>query len=107
MLWIVPIYSVYSRPIILKVFSQQVLYISLEQNGTKSAEECLNITRREELQKENQEMSNPLPLMSKGEEKQKGAFKRQAKEVCCHQCQRGRLLEMFSLMAKEMEKVKT
>ena len=26
------------------------------------------------------------------------------KEEYCHQCQRGRLLEMFSLMAKEMEK---
>jgi hypothetical protein len=35
-----------------------------------------------------------LPLMSKGEEKDKR--KSIAEEEYCHQCQRGRLLEMFN-----------
>jgi len=57
--------------------------------------------------------------MSKGEEKQvtedKGSSKRSQTEedleealnywwMCCHQCQRGRLLEMMSFMAKEITK---
>ena len=55
-------------------------------------------------------MWNPLSLMSKGEEKQakeEGSSEKQAKEVLeealeyCHQCQRGRLLEILSLMEKE------
>ena len=72
------------------------MYISLEQNGTKSAKDGLDITQREETQKEDQEMSNPLPLMSKGEKKKEGFLKgKQRKYVainakgvdcwkCCH-----------------------
>ena len=41
-----------------------------------------------------------MPLMSKEEENKKGASIRQAEEEYCHQCQRGRLLEMLSFMAK-------
>ena len=41
-----------------------------------------------------------MPLMSKGEEKKRGASKRKEKEVYFRQCQRGRLLEMLALMAK-------
>ena len=48
-----------------------------------------------------------MPLMSKAEKKKGGDFKRKAEEVCFHQCQRGRLLEMLSLMEKGMAKVKT
>ena len=49
-------------------------------------------------------LSNSLPLMSKGEEKQQRASIRPLEEKYCHQCQRGRLLEMLSLMAKDLEK---
>ena len=49
---------------------------------------------------------NSLPLMSKGEEKQQRASIRPSEEEYFHQCQRGRLLEMFSLMAKELEKTR-
>ena len=48
---------------------------------------------------------NPLPLISNGEEKKKGAASvRQTEDKYCHQCQRGRLLEILSLMAKELAK---
>ena len=47
---------------------------------------------------------NPFPLMSKGEEKQQRASIRQSEEEYCHQCQMGRLLEILSLMAKEVAK---
>ena len=42
--------------------------------------------------------------MSKGEEKQQRASVRPSEEEYCHQCQRGRLLEILSLMEKELEK---
>ena len=45
-----------------------------------------------------------MPLMLKGEEKKKEDSIRQSEEEYCHQCQRGRLLEMLSLMAKELTK---
>ena len=56
---------------ILKVFSQQLLYTSLEQQGIKPEEEGLKKTQREEMQRYNLHwnMCNPLPLISKGEEK--------------------------------------
>ena len=47
---------------------------------------------------------NSLPLMSKGEEKQQRSFIIQSEEEYFHQCQRGRLLEILSLMAKEVAK---
>ena len=47
---------------------------------------------------------NSLPVMSKGEEKQQRASLRQSKEEYCYQCQMGRLLELLSLMAKEVAK---
>ena len=54
--------------------------------------------------------------MSKGEEEKatvrRGSNKRkdpirQTEEVYCHQCQRGRLLEILSLMEKEAAKTET
>ena len=42
--------------------------------------------------------------MSKGEEKQQKVSIRQSAEEYFHQCQRGRLLEILSLMAKDMAK---
>ena len=50
-------------------------------------------------------LSNSLPFMSKGEEKQQRASIRPSEEEYRHQCQRGRLLEMLSLMEKELEKI--
>ena len=44
---------------------------------------------------------NPLSLMSKGDEKKRGVSIRQTEEEYCHQCQRGILLEILSLMAKK------
>ena len=47
---------------------------------------------------------NSFPLMSKGEETLQRASIRQSEEEFFHQCQRGRLLEIFSLMEKEVAK---
>ena len=44
-------YYVYTSSMILKVFSQQLLYTSLEQQGIKSKEEGLKTTQREEMQR--------------------------------------------------------
>ena len=41
----------HTNSMILKVLSQQLLYTSLEQHGTKSEEEGLNTTQREEMKR--------------------------------------------------------
>ena len=55
------------------MFSQQVLYNSLEQQGTKTENGGLNTNQRKEMKRQGlyREMRRrPLPLMSKGEEEQ-------------------------------------
>ena len=55
------------------MFSQQVLYNSLEQQGTKKENGGLNTTQRKEMQRQilyGEMRRRPLPLMSKGEEEQ-------------------------------------
>ena len=56
------------------MFSKQVLYINLEQHGTKSAEEGLNITQREEMQKEKLGNEQPFAIDVKGGGKTKRGF---------------------------------
>ena len=55
--------------------------------------------------KGNMVLLKSLPLISKVKEKQQRASIRPSEEEYFHQCQRGKFLEMLSLMAKELAKI--
>ena len=64
-LWYQLTVYIHTSSMIIKVFSQQLLYTILEQKGINSEEECLYTTQREimKIWKLHLEMCKPFPLM--------------------------------------------